>query len=179
MAKISNTSAYPSISNLDPADYLVITDAENSLMTKTATISQIQSLFGIDTFVAKVAINSASLLTLNTTAATLIPAPGALKVLDVLSIMFYLDAGSVAYDFGTGALPIKIGSEQIASIPNSNTTINSATDAVFKPEVPSGTNEIIAQNTALTLEAQANPTQGSGVLYANVFYRVLTVGLTF
>ena len=31
MAKISNTAAYPSISNLDSADYLVLTDAENEL----------------------------------------------------------------------------------------------------------------------------------------------------
>ena len=50
---------------------------------------------------------------------------------------------------------------------------------VFKPEVPAGNNEIIAQNTALTLEAQANPTQGSGTLFVNVFYRVLTVGSSF
>ena len=41
MAKISNTVAYPSITNLDAADYLVITDAENNLVTKTATIAQI------------------------------------------------------------------------------------------------------------------------------------------
>ena len=75
MAKISNTSAYPGIANLDLADYLVITDAENNLMTKTATIEEIQNLFGIDTLVAKVALNSASILTLGNTAATLIPAP--------------------------------------------------------------------------------------------------------
>ena len=44
MAKISNTSAYPNISNLDAADYLIITDAENNLMTKTATLAQVSSL---------------------------------------------------------------------------------------------------------------------------------------
>ena len=52
MAKISNTSAYPNISNIDAADYLIITDAENNLMTKTCTISQLQSNFGVDTLVA-------------------------------------------------------------------------------------------------------------------------------
>ena len=40
-------------------------------------------------------------------------------------------------------------------------------------------NEIIAKDTEVTLEAQANPTQGTGILYANVFYRVLSVGSTF
>ena len=52
MAKISNISAYPNISNIDAADYLIITDAENNLMTKTCTISQLQSNFGVDTLVA-------------------------------------------------------------------------------------------------------------------------------
>ena len=85
--------------------------------------------------------------------------------------------GSLA-NFGTGSLPIKIGSQQIASIPNSSSTVNSATDAVFKPEVPNE-DEVIPQNTALTLEALANPTQGSGTLFVNVFYRVLTVGSSF
>ncbi len=178
MAKISNTVAYPSISNLDAADYLVITDAENNLVTKTATIAQIQALFGVDTNVTKTTINTGSLLTLADTAITIVPAPGVGKVIDVISIMFYMDAGSQAYDFGTGSLPIKIGSQQIASIPNSSSTVNSATDAVFKPEVPNE-DEVIPQNTALTLEALANPTQGSGTLFVNVFYRVLTVGSSF
>jgi hypothetical protein len=44
MAKISNTAAYPNISNIDAADYLIITDAENNLMTKTVTIAQVSSL---------------------------------------------------------------------------------------------------------------------------------------
>tara|TARA_R100001126_G_scaffold102564_1_gene87398 strand:- start:1651 stop:2187 length:537 start_codon:yes stop_codon:yes gene_type:complete len=178
MARISNTSAYPNLVNPVSSDYLILTDQSDQLLTKSCTLGDVQSLFGLDTLVAKVAVNSAALLALNTTAATLVAAPGTGKVIDVISIMFYLDAGAVAYDFGVGSLPIKIGSEEIASIPNSASTINSAADAVFKPEVPN-TNEIIAQNTALTLEAQANPTQGTGVLYANVFYRVLTVGSSF
>ena len=44
MAKISNTAAYPNISNIDAADYLIITDKENNLMTKTATLAQVSSL---------------------------------------------------------------------------------------------------------------------------------------
>ena len=52
MAKISNISAYPSIANLDSADYLVITDAENDLMTKSCTISTLSN-FIIDGGVVK------------------------------------------------------------------------------------------------------------------------------
>ena len=52
MAKISNISAYPSIANLDSADYLVITDAENDLMTKSCTISTLSN-FIVDGGVVK------------------------------------------------------------------------------------------------------------------------------
>ncbi len=43
MGKISNTSAYPNITTLDSADYLILTDNENSLMTKSCTISTLSS----------------------------------------------------------------------------------------------------------------------------------------
>tara|TARA_R110002153_G_scaffold235445_1_gene388823 strand:+ start:153 stop:383 length:231 start_codon:yes stop_codon:yes gene_type:complete len=52
MAKISNISAYPAIANLDSADYLVITDAENDLMTKSCTISTLSN-FIVDGGVVK------------------------------------------------------------------------------------------------------------------------------
>ena len=47
MAKISNISAYPNISNIDAADYLIITDAENNLMTKTCTISVVANRYSL------------------------------------------------------------------------------------------------------------------------------------
>tara|TARA_R110000782_G_scaffold61310_1_gene126327 strand:- start:869 stop:1396 length:528 start_codon:yes stop_codon:yes gene_type:complete len=175
MARISNTSAYPNIGNPVSSDYFILTDKSDNLITKTCTVGDIQNLFGIDTSVAKVTINNASLLTLASTPAILVPAPGTGKVIDVISIMVYLDAGTEVFNF-TPALPVTIGTESIASVSNAN--VNSATDIVFKPEVPQS-NEVIAQNTALTLTAVSNPTQGTGVLYFNVFYRVLTVGTSF
>jgi len=175
MAKISNTSAYPGIANLDLADYLVITDAENNLMTKTATIEQIQNLFGIDTLVAKVTLNSASLLTLGNTAATLIAAPGTGKVIDIISISHYLDVGTVVYNFGS-SLEVKIGSTVFGTL--SQQSANFATDLVSKIET-GGTTKVIDQNTAVTCETNANPTQGNGVMYFNIFYRVLNVGSSF
>ena len=39
MAKISNTSAYPFISALNSKDYLILTDADNSLLTKTVLVA--------------------------------------------------------------------------------------------------------------------------------------------
>ena len=175
MAKISNTSAYPGIANLDSADYLVITDAENSLMTKTATIAQIQTLFGIDTLVAKVTVNTGSLLTLGNTSITLIAGPGNNKVIDIISISQYLDAGTAQFNFGNN-LELKIGATVFGTL--SSQSANFATDLVSKIET-GGTTKVIDQNTALTLETAANPSQGNGTMYFNIFYRVLNVGTSF
>ena len=175
MAKISNTAAYPSIANIDSADYVVITDAENQLKTKTATIEQIRGLFGIDTLVAKVTVSSGALLTLNSTPVTLIAAPGAGKVIDIISIDQYLDAGNTVYDFGNN-LEVKIGATVFGTL--SLQSANFATDLVSKIET-GGTTKVIDQNTAVTLNTAANPTQGNGVMYFNIFYRILTVGTSF
>ena len=175
MAKISNTVAYPGISNLDTADYLVITDAENSLMTKTATIAQIQNLFGIDTLVAKVTVNTGSLLTLGNTSITLIAAPGANKVIDLISVSQYLDAGTAQYNFGNN-LEVKIGARTFGTL--TAQSANFATDLVSKIET-GATTKVIEQNTAVTLETAANPSQGNGTMFFNIMYRVLNVGASF
>ena len=175
MAKISNISAYPGIQNLDAADYLVITDAENSLMTKTATISQIQELFGIDTLVAKVTVSNQALLGVGT-ALTIIPAPGATKIIDVISIQAYFDAGSIQYDFGTNGLNFKIDSVSFGAIQQSK--INSATDIVTKPGNSGGLTVGINQPLVLVAD-DGNATVGTGDLYVNIFYRVLTTGTSF
>ena len=52
MAKISNTGAYPNITVIDSADYLIITDKENDLMTKSCTISTLSN-FIVDGGVVK------------------------------------------------------------------------------------------------------------------------------
>ena len=181
MAKISNISAYPNISNLDAADYLIITDAENNLMTKTCTISALQSLFGIDTFVAKVAVTSSQLSTIFTSPVTLIPNPGAGKVLDIMSVMTSFDAGNAVYDFASGnnLLLLAGSSNQYAILTG---TLNSATDSVKKLalNVASGSQIDIPSGVPFTLQANsANPTQGNGLLYLNISYRVLTIGTTF
>ncbi len=175
MAKISNTVAYPSILNLDNADYVVITDAENELKTKTATIAQLQNLFGIDTNVAQVTVNTGSLLNLGVTSIPLIAAPGAGKVIDIISISQYLDAGNTAFNFGND-LTVKIGAGTFGTL--GAAFANFATDLVAKIAIPT-VSTVIAQNTAVTLETAANPTQGNGTMYFNIFYRVLNVGTSF
>jgi len=175
MAKISNTGAYPGISTLDAADYFIITDAENELTTKTVTISEVQNLFGVDTNVAKVILNEAQVRAMSTTPAVLIAAPGAGKVIDIMSIDTYLDAGTVVFAFGNN-LEVKIGATVFGTL--SLQSANFATDLVSKIET-GGTTKVIDQNTAVTLTSAADSATGNGVMYFNIFYRILTVGTTF
>ena len=183
MARISNTSAYPNLTTPVASDYLILTDLSDNLVTKSCTLGDVQTLFGIDTSVAKVTVSSASLLALNTTAVTLVPAPGAGKVIDIMSIDQYLDAGNTVYDFGNN-LEVKIGASVFGTL--SYQSANFATDLVSKigmvittSGASDSTTRVIDQNTAVTLETAANPTQGNGVMYFNVFYRTLTVGTSF
>ena len=175
MAKISDVSAYPAISSLIGADYLVITDATNNKETKTVTISQVQELFGIDTNVAKVVLNEAQVRAMSTTPATLIAAPGAGKDIDIISVTTYLDAGTVVFAFGNN-LEVKIGATVFGTL--SLQSANFATDLVSKIET-GGTTKVIDQNTAVTLTSAADSATGNGVMYFNIFYRILTVGTTF
>ncbi len=175
MARISNTSAYPPITNIDASDYLVLTDADNNLMTKTATIAQVQGLFGVDTLTAHVTVNSTGLLNLFPSSVRLIGAPGAGKAIDLISINAFFQAGSQAYDFSNN-LEIKIGTVVFGTLGANET--NSATDVVSKVEATSGT-KIIAPNSGVALTTSSAPSQGTGTAYFNIFYRVLNVDSTF
>tara|TARA_R100001198_G_C5231835_1_gene210781 strand:- start:1622 stop:2146 length:525 start_codon:yes stop_codon:yes gene_type:complete len=174
MAKISNTSAYPNISSLDNADYLILTDAENQLKTKTCTIEQLQVAFGIDTLIANVVINPATLQALGTSSKQLIPAPGAGKVIDIISTMAYLEAGVSQYNFGA-VLSLKQGAYTWGTI--ANTFVNKAASGSYK-YLPQYGHEAPA-NTAVVLDTASNPGQGDGTLYLNIYYRVLTQDSSF
>ena len=177
MAKISNISAYPNISNIDAADYLIITDAENNLMTKTCTIAQLQSNFGIDTLVAQVEVPAYNLQNI-TKEYTIIAAQGANKVIDVIDIAVYGQFGSAAYNFGND-LEFACNSTVYASL--AAVTANGSADYSQKLILGgwSGNSLALSANQPLILESSTKPTQGDGTLFVNVFYRVLTLGTTF
>jgi hypothetical protein len=179
MAKISDTSAYPSIATLDPADYLIITDAENKLMTKTCTIQQLQAEFGIDTLVAHVEITSTQLQSIGSSPKTIIAAPGTDKVIDLLSISIYGKYGTTTYDF-SGDLEFDCNSTVFASL--AAVTANSSQDFVQKLIIGGGAGNslTLSANQDLAFTASGgNPTQGDGTFFVNAYYRILTVGTTF
>ena len=177
MAKISNISAYPNISNIDVADYLIITDAENNLMTKTCTIAQLQSNFGVDTLVAQVEVTASNLQKI-ATGFKIIEAQGANKVIDVISIAVYGQFVSAAYNF-SDALEFTCNSTVYASV--AAVTANGSADYSQKLILGGGSGNSLAlsANQPLGLFTSSNPTQGDGKLFVNVYYRVLTLGTTF
>jgi|TARA_R100001460_G_scaffold43006_1_gene79225 hypothetical protein len=172
MAKISNTVAYPNIQpKLD--DYFVLSDKNDSLLTKSTQLSDVKSLFGIETVTAHISVQDVELQNLQNTDVTLITAPGINKVLDILSMDVFMDVGSIQYNFINDSI-VKMNNVNITTIPAS--TINSTTDLIVKQTIGTG---VLAKNSPLLLTNIGNPTQGNGILRINIFYRELTVDNLF
>ena len=165
MARISNTTAYPTIIP-DANDYVILTDKDNQKITKTCTFSGIQSLFGLDTLVAHVTVTSAELLALQGTDKVLIASPGANKVIDIVSLDYFFDVGNTQYNFAADA-PIKVGTALYHNI--ALATLNSATDSIIKPVMAD--NMTLTSNTTCNLSTGNTVNQGNGILYLNIFYR--------
>ena len=149
MARISNTTAYPQILNLDLGDYLILTDKENQLMTKSCTVSQLQSFFGIDTLVAHVEVTSAQLQTLASTSKVLIASPGSDKVIDILSTSIKFVPVTTVYNFGND-LTFDYNSVLMGTL--SLAAVNSAANNDAKGSVESGNSVTLSPARALSLK---------------------------
>jgi len=181
MARISNTTAYSSIIP-SLSDYFVLTDSENNLNTKTCTIENLQTLFGLNTTSVTIGLNTTSvtiavpssyLRVIGTQQFTLLPAPGSEYVYDVSEIVSYMSPGGVTYNF-VNTINIIQGTIQE---PLPLALLNSATKKVYKSD-PSPA-EFIPVNEGIVLGGLANPTQGDGTLYINITYRKLKLDTTF
>lgn len=179
MARISNTTAYPQIATLHTDDYIILTDKDNKLMTKSCTIGKLQQEFGIDTLVAHVEVTSTQLLSLATSNKVIIPSPGVDKVIDVISIAVNTVPGTAVYNFTD---PLEFVSTKVepyvalGTIPAAD--MNTIYQWVYKLVQPSS-NYQMGVGVPLTLECASNATQGNGKMFVNIFYRVLTIGTSF
>ena len=172
MARISNTTAYSSIIP-SLSDYFVLTDAENNLNTKTCTLENLQTLYGLNITSVTVAVPSSYLRVIGTQQFTLLPAPGSEYVYNVSEIVSYMSPGGVTYDF-VNTINITQGTIQE---PLPLALLNSATKKVYKSDP--GPEEFIPVNEGIVLGGLANPTQGDGTLYINITYRKLKLDTTF
>ena len=169
MSKIGNQGAYPALLQPTLNDYLVITDFDNKLQTKTVTLNSVKNLFDVSYGDVTIEITSAELKALLATPKTLIAAPGVGKVLDVLSVFAYMDAGSAAYDFAD-PVQVKMGTSAWANVPTAS-VMNSAVDAAFHFQKQTLACPI---NTSIVFQAQGQEaTVGNGTMKINLRFRTL------
>ena len=172
MARISNTTAYSSIIPTLP-DYFVLTDAENNLNTKTCTLENLQTLFGLNTTSVTIAIPETYLKVIAAQPYTLLAPPGDGYVYDVSEIVSLMIPGSTPYNF-VNTLNITQGTIQE---PLDINLLNAASKKVYKND-PSPA-EFLPENAGITLGGLASPSAGNGTLYINITYRKLKLDSTF
>ena len=128
--------------------------------------------------VAHVEVTSSQLQSLATSAKEIVAAPGTNKVIDVLSLSVYGQKGTTAYNFGN-ALEFDCNSTVFATLPA--VTANTNADYAVKLMVGGGASNplSLSANQPLQLTTSANPTQGDGKVFVNVYYRILTLGTLF
>jgi len=186
MAKISNQNAYPLI-NPTLEDYVVITDKENALLTKTTKLRNIQSLFELQPSSFNISIQGIQgtpgiNLPTYGNPVELIPAPGPDKVLRVNSIFFYIKAGSIPYDYGT-AVYFDIGTWSATNQGVSLTSIqsyelNTTVDFCEQENLDyKKSPEINAPLKLYVRTAGNDPTQGNSILKINVIYDIIDLTL--
>jgi len=176
---------YPISTNLTNKDLLVLTDPNTTgNPTKSATLADVASyvrssgaIQGTDLKQLDITLTSSELVSLNGGGTlSLIPAPGAGKLLAVLNVILYLDYNSVAYNFAATGLSdgvnFYIGTDKSRVI--SPTILNSVADKYVSYDFPNtDINTDIQPNVAFTIQASAGMTvsQGNSPLKLSILYR--------
>jgi hypothetical protein len=180
MAKISNTTVYPTITPADD-DLLILTDANDSNRTKTVKMSGVKSYLNVNTYTASVNVTSSQIL--NSFSQPVILIPGvATKHIQPISVMvkytfnttsytapndFVLGLGAVAYPYLSNGIPFiymnGIATDFTFGLPTNYATNfgNTYSTAI------GGDNLLFACDTA-------NPTLGDGTLTFDIMYRLVT-----
>lgn len=159
----------------DAADLVPIYD---SLTGTTKSISFANVSGGLSsTFNTKVSLTSAQILALNTTPILCIPAPGAGKVIDVLSVL-------VKYNYGTSPYSVAAGGLALRSLGTTSRQLNiikSIIEQTFSTLTHSNAyyadnNDQLLSNVAVYIEAlTSNPTGGDGTIDLYINYRIITL----
>lgn len=120
----------------------------------------------------KVTISSAEILDLNTTPKELIPAPGAGKVIQVLSILSNYTYGTVTYATATD-LEYLYGAATTSTYTDATSLASTVNLLAYPTAEPPGE---VYSNSNLNLHVQsANPTAGDGTLDIYITYKIVTL----
>jgi len=117
-------------------------------------------------------LTSTQMDTLNATPVTLIAAPGAGKALVVEGVYTFIDAGSTAFELGSGTLDFKYtngsGAQVATSVPNAQ--VESSSDTQYRSVALA---VVPVLNAVVVAHASADVTAGNGTIYGRVWYRIV------
>lgn len=130
---------------------------------------------------ASVEISSAEILALFTTPKTLVAAPGADKVLELVSLLLAYDYGTIVYTIGSATdLQVKYTDETGVAVSTTQAVtgmIDQAIDQIRAlDKLEASITPAVNAPLVLTL-AGGNPTAGDGVIHAKVAYRIHSTDL--
>lgn len=119
-------------------------------------------------------ISAAEMDALNATVKTLLAAPGAGYANVVTGIFTFIDAGSTAFELGSGTLQFLYtdgsGNSVATAVPN--TIVESASDAYYWSRAADVAPVL---NAVIVAKASADVTAGNGVVYGRIFYKTVLV----
>lgn len=130
---------------------------------------------------ATVTLTYTDIQNLSTTPVTLVAAPGANKVVDLISAVAEYDYNSTAFTSTGTAGKIYIyydtSTEQLVSVQGGYTFMEASSDKIHKFQafvLSAGTGEVFT-NKALKLTADTDYTNGNGTLYIYFIYRIVDI----
>lgn len=169
--------SYPAIKEISASDLLLISDSDKNNTTKSTSVSQLASYINLGSSqneLATIKLTQTQLLSFNGgETIELIAAPGANKVISIISIVGFLDFNSTAYNFNEN-LTIAIGSNT-QSVPFT-TQLNASADEYFTLDNQAGgAGSTLTPNVSLDLKssASATVTTGDSTLTLNILYRIV------
>ena len=184
MAKISNTTVYPTVTPADD-DLLILTDAHDSNKTKTVTMSGVNAYINANTYTTSITVTSSEILNCYTQPVILIPGVAG-KHIQPISVLCKYTFNTTSYtapnDFPIGFS----GGSSIyweGGIPAAYMNSIVADYAFGLPTLPTfGGNPTIYQryypnvaggDNLLFMCLNANPTLGDGTLTFDIMYRLV------
>lgn len=173
--------SYPAIDKIASGDLVLVSDSSKSNATKSATVDQLSAyITGSSLGLAStlITLTDTQILALSGGGSNieLIAAPGASKVIDVVSLIAYLDFGGQAYNWTGSGNKLSITTTTPTSQENgfnlTVTQLNASQDTYWKPEIA---NVPIGVNLPLSIYNTSGSavTQGNSTITFSILYRIV------